>query len=103
MRKISRIPAAIENVPNVVKKEMNAAPVSSAASMASCFTVCTSRPNLSATGWRLATTSSVSAAPSVAPPRFDTRMARISPGWPKSFCASSSGTSMAAPAVAAPS
>ena len=52
MRKMSRIPAAIENVPNVVKKEMKAAPVSSAASMASCFTVCTSRPSLSAAGCR---------------------------------------------------
>ena len=37
MRKMSRIPAAIENVPNVVKKAMNALPASSAAAIASCF------------------------------------------------------------------
>ena len=37
IRKMSRIPAAIENEPKVVKKETNAAPAASAAVSASCL------------------------------------------------------------------
>ena len=37
IRKISRMPAAIENEPKVVNIDMNAAPAVSAASSASCF------------------------------------------------------------------
>ena len=68
MRKMRRIPAAIEKVPNVVKNETNVAPDSSASSIASCLTVSTSRSRAAASGSRIAATSPESSAPPNASP-----------------------------------
>ena len=50
IRKISRMPAAIENEPNVVKRDMNAAPCSSAVLSASCLLLSASRPSGASAG-----------------------------------------------------
>ena len=77
MRKISRIPAAIENEPNVVKNAMNALPASSAASIVSCLTVATSSCHWSSTGWSSASTRSESATAASPEPRFEIITPRI--------------------------
>ena len=50
IRKIRRMPAAIENDPNVVNIDMKAAPCSSASSSASCLLLSASRPRLATVG-----------------------------------------------------
>ena len=65
-------PAAIENEPKVVKKAMNALPASSAASIASCLIVCSSRPSGPKGRLRASrSTSSESATASAPEPRFE--------------------------------
>jgi hypothetical protein len=103
MRKISRIPAAIENVPKVVKMVMNAFPCSSAISRPSCFSGSTSSPSGASVGASRSTTSSLTFTPDAASPRFETSTCSIWPGLPSSFCAIASGASTAAPSVPAPS
>ena len=61
IRKMSRIPAAIENEPKVVKKEMNAAPALSAALSASCLVLSVSSPSAETVGCSALTTRSVAA------------------------------------------
>ena len=63
IRKISRIPAAIENAPNVVKNETNDAPMLSAAFSASCLVLSVSRPSALTVGFNAFTTLSVVATP----------------------------------------
>ena len=63
IRKISRIPAAIENEPKVVKKETNAAPALSAAVSASCLVLSVSSPSAETVGCSALTTRSVAATP----------------------------------------
>lgn len=74
IRKIRRMPAAIENVPKVVKNAMNALPAASASSRASALSVWISSPSELATGSSNATTSVERRAPATSPPRFDTAM-----------------------------
>ena len=98
IRKISKIPAAIENEPKVVKSDMNDAPAVSAVSSASCFVLSTSRPSGVTAGFSRATTASVCATP----PRFTTMIARTRPGWWSIACAAASGISSPDPEVAPP-
>ena len=63
MRKMRRMPAAIENEPNVVKNDMKAAPASSAASSASCFVLSASSPSCASVGCMRSMAWSLSVAP----------------------------------------
>ena len=63
IRKMSRIPAAIENEPKVVKKETNAAPTLSAALSASCLVLSVSSPSAETVGCSALTTRLVAATP----------------------------------------
>ena len=103
MRKMSRIPAAMENEPNVVNIETKAAPIASAVFRASRLVGFAWRPSGASAGRSILTTWPVSATPDVVPPRFETSTYLILPGWPRSSCAAASGISTAAPSVPAPS
>ena len=78
------MPAAIENEPNVVNRDMNAAPCSSAVLRASCLLLSASSPSCESVGRRLAITRSVAPAP----PRLATKTSLTRPGLPSSRCAS---------------
>ena len=89
IRKISRIPAAIENEPKVVKKETNAAPAASAAVSASCLVLSVSSPSGRAVGCSASTT--FRSPPTPRPVGDETPS--TSPGLPSSACAAPSGIS----------
>ena len=98
------MPAAIENEPKVVKNAMNALPASSAASIASCFTVCTSSPRAPATGCELGVDLGRRARGArAASPRFEIITPSIVAAGAEKCWASASGSSSAASAVPAPS
>ena len=82
IRKISRIPAAIENDPNVVNIDTNAEPVASASFRVSAFVLLAWRCRGASAGRSVRTTWFVSAAPEMSPPRLDTSTYLIRPGWP---------------------
>jgi hypothetical protein len=103
IRKMSRIPAAIENDPNVVKNAMNAVPVSSASAIASCFAFATSSPSGPVVRSSSPETRSESRAPPTGPPRFETSTCLTSASRPSSSWACASGSSSAASAVPVPS
>ncbi len=102
IRKISRTPAAIENVPNVEKSDRNDAPCSSAASIPSCLAASTARPVPASIGRTSARTSSVWAAPDSSSPRLEIRTWLIRPGWSTIAWARASGIRTAAVSVPAP-
>ena len=98
IRKISRIPDAIENEPKVVKNAMNMPPTASAVVSAFCLVLSISSPSGATAGFSAATTASVFPTP----PLFATNTAATRPGLSSSFWAAVSGISTAAPSVPAP-
>ena len=98
IRKISRIPAAIENEPKVVKNDMNAAPAASAAQRV-LLGVVGLEPERRSVGSQRLHDRSVCATP----PRLATKTPSTRPGLPSRRCAGASGISRPSPAVAAPS
>jgi hypothetical protein len=102
IRKISRMPAAMANVPKVENSDRKALPCSSARSRPSCFSAATSRPAPSRAGVKRLTTSSVWPAPDTSPPRFESNTCEIRPSSPTICCARPSGVSSAGPSCPAP-
>ena len=103
IRKMSRIPAEIENIPNVVNIDMKTLPAWSASSSASAFDVEVSSPSGVTTGFSVLTTWSESWTAASPLPRFEIAIPLIRPGLSNSVCAWASGTSSAASAVVVPS
>ena len=99
---MSRIPAAIEKLPKVVKTETKTSLTWSAASRPSCLAFCSSSPSGASAGAAAATTRSVAPAPEVSSPRLETSTWRIWVGRPSRRCAPSSGISTDAPSRARP-
>ncbi len=91
IRKMRRIPAAIEKVPKVVKRDMKALPASSASAIASCFAVTTSSPSGAMVGRRVSATWSESPTPAFASPRFETSTCLMRPCLPSRRWASLEG------------
>ena len=103
IRKMSRIPAAIEKLPKVVKIETKTSLTWSAASRPSCLAFCSSSPSGASAGAAAATTLPVAPAPEVSSPRLETSTWRICVGRPSRRCAPSSGISTDAPSLPVPS